>query len=145
MVTTQWHPTPSAQRWSLVDLSAQRQLSVHLPAQKWSSVHLTAQKQLSGYTLDLFFISLLQLLHGGTSTTNCPCQCRENSCHSWVSESISAMQGSQGPFETIASGFQTKLSYQSGDNKQVSVFSLYSNWWGGNLTDSALVTAKETL
>ena len=52
MVTTQWHPTPSTQRQSLVDLSTQRWLSVYLPAQKWLSVHLTAQRQLSGYSLD---------------------------------------------------------------------------------------------
>ena len=66
------HPL-STQRQSLVDPSAQRQLSVHLPTQKQWSVHLTAQRWLSGYSLDLFLASLLQLFHGGTSITDHPC------------------------------------------------------------------------
>ena len=41
------------------------------------------------------------------------------------------MWGSRGPFETIAGRFQTTLPYQSGDNWQVPIVSLHSNWWGG--------------
>ena len=131
MVTTQWHPTLSAQRQSLVDPSAQRWLSVHLPTQKQWLVHLTAQRQLSGYSLDLFFTSLLQLLYSGTFITDCPCWCWENSCNLWVMEGISSTWGSRGPFKTIASRFQTKLPYRNGNNQHIPVLSLHSNWWGG--------------
>ena len=95
--------------------------------------------------LDLFFASFLQLLHGGTSITDCPCWCRENGCHSWVLECISTMWGSRGPLDTIVSRFQAKLPYWSSDSQQVLVFYLCSNQWGVHLIDSASVAARETV
>ena len=73
--------------------------------------------------LHLIFI---QLLHDSTFVTVYPGRPRECGDHPQLPECIL----SSGSFGSIFMGSQVELPYRVSGDKQVSIFSSYSRWWG---------------
>ena len=124
MSTAPWHNTPSTQRQSLAGLSAHRQSILVLSTQQHYWDHSTTQRQVSCHSSD----KAHYILYSSNSfVTDYPGRPREHGNHPQLPEYIL----SSGSFGTIAMGSQVELPYRVSDNKQLSIFSFCSGWWGG--------------